>query len=295
MGEHYSFNMDPPGSQQHSRRPGCCGRRTGLEKCCAVLNAFLFIALAIVGAVAYFLFAYQQTLQPNAPHAAHLISVDSNASSDAATESPARHCLTPGCVHAAATVLRLLDDTVAPCDDFYGFACGSFVRDTAIPADQAGVNIFSEIVDTLQVQIRGLLLKNGDDDEWDANGNSSNESRPVRLARDFHAACLNQTRIEELGVQPQLDLLKRFGGWPVLQADDAAAAAWDADDSWSWVEATKRFAESGISTSYIFSLTVQTDLLNSSVRTLDVSVSPNAHNCAHSLHVTLHRIIAFQF
>lgn len=169
------------------------------------------------------------------------------------------HCLTPGCVHAASTMLRLLDVTAEPCTDFYQFACGSFVHDTVIPDDRAGVNIFSEIVDKLQLQIRTLIA--------DAETVDGVDTRPVRMAKQLYAACLNQTRIAERGVEPTLALVAKFGGWPVLTSE------WDADDTWSWTDALKLFGVHGVSTGYIFSLTVQTDLLNSSVRTLDVSVS----------------------
>lgn len=171
------------------------------------------------------------------------------------------HCLTPGCIHAASTMLRLLDTTAEPCTNFHQFACGSFVHDTVIPDDRAGVNIFSEIVDTLQRQIRTLI----DDDDTSVDGVVV--SRPVLMAKQLYAACLNRTRIEERGLEPTLALAAKFGGWPVLMSD------WDSDGIWSWTETLKSFDEQGISTGYIFSLTVQTDLLNSSVRTLDVSDS----------------------
>jgi len=39
-------------------------------------------------------------------------------------------CLTPGCVKAAATVLDMIDTEQDPCNDFYDFACGNFIKES---------------------------------------------------------------------------------------------------------------------------------------------------------------------
>ena len=42
-------------------------------------------------------------------------------------------CLTEACVINAANILKQMDRSVNPCDDFYSFACGGFVKDTVLP------------------------------------------------------------------------------------------------------------------------------------------------------------------
>lgn len=78
-----------------------------------------------------------------------------------------------------------MNDKVEPCDDFYDFACGSFVANTRIPDDKTSVNTFSIITDQLQEQIRALL------DE----PITPNEPRPFVLAKTLYQACMNRSKL----------------------------------------------------------------------------------------------------
>lgn len=65
-------------------------------------------------------------------------------------------------------------------------------------------------------------------------------------------------------------LLKKLGGWPVLEGDN-----WDAG-SFSWLQSVYKFREVGFSVDYFLDFSVTTDLKNSTKRTIDVSPSPQA-------------------
>jgi hypothetical protein len=52
-----------------------------------------------------------------------------------------------------------------------------------------------------------------------------------QLARDFYKSCTDEERREELGIQPILDKLKEFGGWPVVEGK-----GWQQEDSFKWWE-----------------------------------------------------------
>ena len=40
-----------------------------------------------------------------------------------------------------------------------------------------------------------------------------------RKIKRFYHECINETRLEDRGVQPVLDSLKSLGGWPILEND----------------------------------------------------------------------------
>lgn len=151
--------------------------------------------------------------------------------------------------------MESLDESIDPCDNFYEFACGSFIKNTFIPDDKANVDSFTILTDKLQEQLRQIITEESKPDEL----------RPFTLLKNLNKACLNKTIIEKRGNAPLLDLLNEYGGWPVVKGDEWIEAGWD------WVDNIKRFRQAGLDTSIIFTLSVSTDLKNSTTRKIYVS------------------------
>ena len=85
---------------------------------------------------------------------------------------------------------------------------------------------------------RALLEKNDTEKCFDAD----------KMSRRWYTECINETKIEELGVQPLLDSLKVFGGWPVLDEDSSKSY-----DSFKWYDQTTLLNKEGFSLNYIMS------------------------------------------
>lgn len=66
-------------------------------------------------------------------------------------------CHTVGCVGAAATVLRFIDASVNPCDDFYQFACGKYINETILTDEDVSVDTFDIANDRMQYQLLRLI------------------------------------------------------------------------------------------------------------------------------------------
>lgn len=143
-----------------------------------------------------------------------------------------------------------------PCDDFYHFACGSFVKNTYIPDEKVTVDSFSIVRDKLQEQTQTIISEDS----------LPGESKPFTLAKNLYQSCLNKSIIAERGLQPLNDLIKKYGGWPVVEGDN-----WN-DAGWDWKNLIKRFRDDGMEDDPIFTFTVGTNLTNSSARTIDVSL-----------------------
>lgn len=164
-------------------------------------------------------------------------------------------CMTKGCIRTASEIFNSIDETVDPCDNFYDFACGSFVKNTFIPDDKVTVDQFSIVRDKLEEQIRYII-----NDEI-----KPSEIKPFVLVKKLNKACMNTALIESRGTAPLLELLSQFGGWPVISGDK-----WD-ETNWNWLDVLKKFRRTGLNTNIIFSFTITENLENSSIRSIDVS------------------------
>ncbi|CAK9798490.1 Nep2 [Anthophora plagiata] len=163
-------------------------------------------------------------------------------------------CYTAECVHTASRLLKNMDHEVEPCDDFYDFACGGFLKSTSIPDDKTSVNTFTEISDELQNQLRTSIEEKSTPDE----------PKPFRLAKNLYKACMNKTIIEQQGLDPLLNILQTLGGWPVLEEDN-----WN-ENSFNWKESVYKFRKMGYSVDYFIDFSVGVDLKNSTKRIIDL-------------------------
>ncbi len=96
--------------------------------------------------------------------------------------------------------LGALDRGVAPCDDFYQFACGGWMKATPVPDDEASwVRSFSVIHEQNQMALRSIL-------ESDARGEAQGDAYSRQLG-DFWATCMDERTIEKRGasdLKPEL-------------------------------------------------------------------------------------------
>ncbi|GFU09355.1 endothelin-converting enzyme homolog [Nephila pilipes] len=116
-----------------------------------------------------------------------------------------KYCISRACVKTAANILNFMDQSVNPCEDFYQYACGDWIKSNPLRENKTSLSRFEKLSENNDRVLKYVL----------ADRNFTLKSKAEKKARIFFHSCLNDTRIEELGAQPMLDLLKKVGGWAI--------------------------------------------------------------------------------
>lgn len=85
----------------------------------------------------------------------------------------------------AWSILENMDQTIEPCDDFYKFACGKFMKNTIIPDDKPIVDAISLINDNLQKQLRIVIEEE-----------KPNEIKPFKKVKILYKSCMNKSKLK---------------------------------------------------------------------------------------------------
>lgn len=158
---------------------------------------------------------------------------------------------------AARFLAANLDTSIDPCQDFYSFACGGWLRRHAIPDDKLTYGTIAAIGEQNEERLQRLLARPG-------GGPGGAAQRKVRA---FFRSCLDMREIERLGPRPMLEVIEDCGGW------DLGGAAERPGSSGHWDLNRLLYKAQGVySAAALFSLTVNLDDRNSSRYVIRVSV-----------------------
>jgi len=98
--------------------------------------------------------------------------------------------------------LASMDTAVAPGDDFFAYANGTWIAQTTIPNDRSAYGVGAALVEVTDKRVADLIKAAGDNDPP--------EGSEARKIADYYATYMDETRIEFLGlgpIQPELNAI----------------------------------------------------------------------------------------
>uniref|UniRef100_A0A673FWE8 Endothelin-converting enzyme 1 n=1 Tax=Sinocyclocheilus rhinocerous TaxID=307959 RepID=A0A673FWE8_9TELE len=161
-------------------------------------------------------------------------------------------CLSEPCVSVASTVLGALDRSVDPCQDFYNFACGGWMRKNPLPEGKSRWGPFSNLWEHNMAIMKNLL----------ENTSMKSLSKAEQKTQWYYQACMNESKIEELGAKPLQDLINQTGGWGLKDP-------WDKDN----FQEVLRIVSASFRASPFFTVFVSTDSKSSNSNIIQVDQS----------------------
>ncbi|XP_068754462.1 endothelin-converting enzyme 1-like isoform X2 [Montipora capricornis] len=164
-------------------------------------------------------------------------------------------CITRDCVLTSSELLSFLDPRIDPCEDFYNYACGGWIKRNPLPKNTLIWNQFTKLEEEANEFVRDVLHNKEIHAEY-----SKLTSFQKGIA--YYKSCVDTTTINRRGAKPLNDLIQEYGSWTISLND------WD-QETWSMVKYLALMRRK-LSVSPFFSVFVGADPRKSTVNIIQI-------------------------
>ncbi|XP_058965911.2 endothelin-converting enzyme 1-like isoform X2 [Pocillopora verrucosa] len=163
-------------------------------------------------------------------------------------------CKTEECYKISKVISNQIDTSKDPCDDFYAYACGGFIKTHQLKGNQSSVGGFT-IVNDDNMKVLQQAMVNA--------STKYNQSSSILKTVKIYDSCLNTSAIESRGNSPLKKMIEDYGGWSV---------SGNGSNSWLVEEKMGRVLRD-LNVQTLLQVTVGTDLEDSSKHILNLNIA----------------------
>ncbi|KAI8379642.1 uncharacterized protein BYT42DRAFT_334708 [Radiomyces spectabilis] len=127
-------------------------------------------------------------------------------------------CSTPQCVLTASQILKDIDMTVDPCEDFYAYTCNNWIKTHDIPEAKPSISSFAQLATDNKEVLHGILTHDFQEFYERTHGSTGGLPDPEKLVdkqnfnkvKALYDSCMDEQAIDARGAEPLLPLLREL-------------------------------------------------------------------------------------
>ncbi|RPD66296.1 Metalloprotease [Lentinus tigrinus ALCF2SS1-7] len=121
-------------------------------------------------------------------------------------------CISPSCINLASSVLSTLDESEDPCENFYDFANGGWLKSNPIPSDKGSFGHFEEIALQNRRLLQQILSEDASSHFSAASALMSNpyDEMLLKKLRGMYDSCMDEDHLDDLGEAPLKDVTNKI-------------------------------------------------------------------------------------
>ncbi|KAL0077838.1 hypothetical protein J3Q64DRAFT_1747688 [Phycomyces blakesleeanus] len=139
--------------------------------------------------------------------------------------TPEPRCLTSQCVLVASDILKDVDLTLNPCDDFYEYTCSNWMKNNPIPEGQSSKSYFESLSKNNKEVLHSILTQdfeefynnthNGKQDSELPDPEKLIDKQNFEKVKTFFDSCMNEVAIDGRSTEPVYPILRQIrDGYP---------------------------------------------------------------------------------
>ena len=127
-------------------------------------------------------------------------------------DDPVKICQSSDCKRVGKYIHASMDHSKDPCEDFFSYACGGWIKANPIPKSSSTYSTFAKLNGHVERNLRHILEK----------GITASSKKLFHLPQKFYESCMDLKTIDKLDDKPLRDLIDNIGSWSIN-----STSSWD--------------------------------------------------------------------